>query len=454
MRWSEAVRRVTSEPTAAPLRDVEMLREQNVHLRRQLSRLSRLTYRVASSLDLPLVLQEVVDAACELTGARYGALALLDEEGEFQRLFTRGLSEEQRANLGELPHGRGILGLLPQKSRPWRIADLSKHERFVGFPDGHPAMTTFLGANIQDQGAVEGTLYLADKAEGRQFSREDEELLAVFAQQAAAAIRNARRFEEEKRARAGAEAAHEAIRQSEDRLERLRTDLLAGIAHEFRTPLTAIRTAVGILQDPALSATHAQEKRLLQTISQSATLMQRLVTDFVDLARFQSGTIRPEIERFDARVLAREAVRAMNALFASRQQTVIIDAPKYALWVHGDRRRLEQALLNLLSNAQKYAPEGSAITVKTALRDHEALWTVIDEGPGIPVSAQPYLFERFFTLPEADSGKSSGTGLGLPIAMAIARAHGGTIDVDSVPGQGSAFTLRVAVKGAPDRKSP
>ena len=140
-------------------------------------------------------------------------------------------------------------------------------------------------------------------------------------------------------------------------------------------------------------------------------------------------------------------------LFASRNQNVIIDAPKQPLWVHGDRRRLEQALLNLLSNAQKYAPEGSSITVKTAVRDREAVWTVIDQGPGIPQSLQPYLFERFFTLPEADSGNSSGTGLGLPIAMAIAKSHGGTIDIESIPGQGSTFTLRVAATRASDTES-
>jgi signal transduction histidine kinase len=175
--------------------------------------------------------------------------------------------------------------------------------------------------------------------------------------------------------------------------------------------------------------------------------MHRLVTDFVDLARFQSGAIRLETGRFDARVLAREAARAMNALFVSRQQSLNIDAPKNPLWVHGDRRRLEQALLNLLSNAQKYAPDGSAITLKTTLQGHEVLWMVADKGPGIPVSAQPYLFERFFTLPEVDSGKTIGTGLGLPIAMAIAKAHDGTIDVNSAPGEGSTFTLRVPASG-------
>ncbi len=414
--------------------------------------LGSLSYRVASSLDLAQVLTELVHTACMLTGARYGALALLDEAGEFQRLFTHGLNQAQRATLGELPHGSGILGLLPQEAKPLRIADLSEHERFVGFPDGHPPMTSFLGTNIEDRGAVEGILYLADKIEAQEFSPEDEELVAVFAQQAAAAIRISRSFEEEKRARADAEAGQEAIRQSEARLERLRTDLLAGIAHEFRTPLTAIRTAVGILQDPDLSASHAQERRLLQAISQSATLMQRLVTDFVDLARFQSGAIRLETRRFEARGLAREAARALNALFVSRHQSVIINAPKKPLWVQGDRRRLEQALLNLLSNAQKYAPEGSAITITTALRDQEAVWTVADEGPGIPDAAQPHLFERFFTLPEADSGKSIGTGLGLPIAMAIARAHGGTIDMESRPGRGTIFTLRVAASGPLETK--
>jgi signal transduction histidine kinase len=175
--------------------------------------------------------------------------------------------------------------------------------------------------------------------------------------------------------------------------------------------------------------------------------MQRLVTDFVDLARFQSGTIRLDVRRFDARVLAKKAVQTMNSLFQTRRQTVVIEAPRQPVWLVGDRRRLEQALLNLLSNAQKFAPDDSSITLRTDVDEGNVMWSVTDKGPGIPASAQPFLFERFFTLPDSDTRQSSGTGLGLPIAMAIAQAHNGTIEVTSAQGDGSTFTLKVAASG-------
>lgn len=426
----------------------ELARE-NAHLKSQLALLSRFSYQITSSLELNLVLQEVVEAACELTGASYGALAVLDGDRKFKQLLTHGLTEPQQRQLGEMPHGRGIIGMLQATNKPLRIADISSHKRFSGFPPGHPPMTTFLGANIQDGESILGSLYLTDKLQGEQFSDDDEKLLMLFCHQAVAPIRNARQFADERKARADAEAAKLAFQLSEIRLreetaelEGLRTNLLASIAHEFRTPLTAIRTSVGLLQDPGTPIDDSQEKRLLQAISESAIRMQRLVTDLVDLAKFRSGNARLQIRRFDAMALVKEATRTMTGLLHSKKLTVAMEGPG-RVWVYGDRVRLGQALLNLLSNAVKHAPEGSTITIATAIRDGEATWAVTDHGPGIPLRAQRYLFERFFTVRQGDSARTGGIGLGLPIAMAIANAHGGSVDVRSSPGEGSTFTLRV-----------
>jgi len=425
------------------------LAQENKRLKSQLALLSRLSYRITSSLELNRVLQEVVDSACELTGARYGALALLNDSGRYEQLLTHGLSDSEKKQLSELPNGRGVIGFLHETSGPVRVTDLPAHERFFGFPPGHPLMSTFLGATIQDGDEILGSIYLADKLQGEPFSDDDESLLVLFCRQAVAPIRNARRFADEQKARSDAEAARLAIQESELRLreetaelEGLRTNLLALIAHEFRTPLTAIRTSVGLLQDPGVPVDHTQEERLLGAISESAIRMQRLVTDLVDLAKFRSGNARLQVRRFDATALANEAVRALAGLLHSKNQTVTIDGPKRT-WVYGDRVRLGQALLNLLSNAVKFAPADSEITITTSLNDGEVSWAVTDHGPGIPVRSQPYLFERFFTVARRDSARESGTGLGLPIAMAIANAHGGTVDVRSRPGGGSTFTLRV-----------
>ena len=172
-------------PAALSAGEVANLRRENHRLRSQLSLLSKLMRRVASSLELERVLQDVVEAACELTAARYGALALVDATGEFQRLFTHGLNARERGTLGELPHGRGVLGVLHRMDSPLRLSELSSHSRYSGFPEGHPRMTTFLGTNIQDEGVVQGSLYLADKLDGHEFSDEDEELLKLFGLQAA-----------------------------------------------------------------------------------------------------------------------------------------------------------------------------------------------------------------------------------------------------------------------------
>jgi signal transduction histidine kinase len=115
--------------------------------------------------------------------------------------------------------------------------------------------------------------------------------------------------------------------------------------------------------------------------------------------------------------------------------------------VYGDHRRLEQALTNLLSNAHKFSPNGSAIQVQVAQLGQDVTWTVVDHGVGIGPEDQPRLFERFFSAPTDAAGQRAGTGLGLPLALAIAQAHGGGIDVESALGEGSTFTLRVPSAG-------
>lgn len=228
-------------------------------------------------------------------------------------------------------------------------------------------------------------------------------------------------------------------------LERLRTDLLSTIAHELRTPLTAVRTSVGLLRDPGVRPDDAARAELLERIARSAARMQRLVTDVLDLARFRSGTLTLQARRFDGVGLTREAGAALASLLQAREQHLDLRVPDGPVWVYGDRRRLEQAVLNLVSNAHKFSPMGATIGLSFAVEGDDVIWSVVDRGPGIAPGDRARLFERFFTS-ASDSG-GSGTGLGLPIALAIAQAHGGTIDVETDPGRGSRFGLRVPAHG-------
>jgi signal transduction histidine kinase len=151
---------------------------------------------IASELSLEALLQRLVEKAIELTGARYGALGVIDRGGEgLERFVTTGLDEETYAAIGDLPRGRGILGALIRDASPLRLADLGRDPRSVGFPPNHPEMRSFLGVPILLRGVAYGNFYLTEKAGGEEFTETDEELVRLLASQAAVAVENARLYE-------------------------------------------------------------------------------------------------------------------------------------------------------------------------------------------------------------------------------------------------------------------
>ena len=230
-------------------------------------------------------------------------------------------------------------------------------------------------------------------------------------------------------------------------LEQLRTDLLSTIAHELRTPLTAVRTSVSLLLDTEHAPDDEQRATLLSTIDRNALRMQRLVGDILDLSRFRAGSIQLKLRRFDATELAAGAVASVEPLAEAAKQQLALVAPAAPVWVFGDYRRLEQALVNLLSNAQKFSPNGAIVDIEVNDGDGQVRWRVTDRGPGISEADQARLFERFFVGPGDRTGGGRGVGLGLPTALAIAQAHRGTIDVRSEIGEGSTFMLVVPAEG-------
>lgn len=151
---------------------------------------------LAAELSLPIVLQRIVDLAAEITDARYGALGVIGDEGELVEFITTGISARQRRDIGALPRGRGVLGLLMTEPRPVRIGNIADHPRSVGFPPNHPQMRSFIGAPVRAMGRVFGNIYLAEKRGAREFSLEDEESLVVLATQAGVAIASASLYEE------------------------------------------------------------------------------------------------------------------------------------------------------------------------------------------------------------------------------------------------------------------
>jgi signal transduction histidine kinase len=146
---------------------------------------------IGSDLSLPAVLQRIIESACKLVDARYGALGVMDDHGQLTDLATSGVDESTHEAVGRLPEFTGILGVLLRDPKPVRLRDVSEHPLAQGFPPGHPEMSSFLGVPIRGKEAI-GSLYLADKQSGDQFTEEDERLAVTLAAASGVAIDNAR----------------------------------------------------------------------------------------------------------------------------------------------------------------------------------------------------------------------------------------------------------------------
>jgi signal transduction histidine kinase len=174
----------------------------NVHVSTESKQLDRLKVLVnagialSSELSLDALLQRIVETAAEITGARYAALGVIDKSGQaLERFLTTGVDARTHAAIGELPHGRGILGVLIRDAQPLRLRNIADDPRSAGLPPNHPPMKSFLGLPIMLRGVAYGNLYLTEKEDGQEFTEEDEELTQLLAAQAAVAIENARLYE-------------------------------------------------------------------------------------------------------------------------------------------------------------------------------------------------------------------------------------------------------------------
>jgi signal transduction histidine kinase len=282
---------------------------------------------------------------------------------------------------------------------------------------------------------VIGALFVA-RYEPQPFTQADVGLLLAISQQLAVAARMARLYEMEK---------DKAIRSQEREL--LERDLLSMVSHELRTPLTSIKTSVGALVGATANAPVGQDRkeaetRLLNNIGRSTERLISLVNELLDMARLRAGRVTLSLQEIKVGELLLETVASLKPLFDDRSQTLKIDLPLtgsprwHALATHADRRRIEQVLVNLLSNANKYGPDGSTVTLGATPRAGEIRVFVRDEGPGISPQEHGRIFDKFYRI---GTGSHEGTGLGLAIARSIVELHGGEIGVTSTNGSGSTF---------------
>ncbi|MGE3270527.1 MAG: ATP-binding protein [Chloroflexota bacterium] len=412
----------------------------------ELTRLGEASEAVAALGDVEDVAAQIALRAAELVTAERAAVLTLDPLGEA---------------LVALPPGFGIPASHLWRLR-FRLRDGGPNVRV--FETGRPYISndatgdrldpcrsiraleerSVLAVPLRAGGSI-GVLRVSNKRQGL-FTRGDARLLAVFAAQAAVALSNATLYQQ---------AVHE--REQLKELERLKSQFLSLVSHELRTPLSSIKASAEVLISTAPENAPEAQVRLLRNIDRSSDRLGALITDLLDLTRLEGGRLELRREPVDLRDVAEEALATVRPLADGRRQKIAVSLDEAPCLLSGDRRRLEQIALNLLTNAVKYGRIGGRIWLSVHRTSESTVrLEVRDDGPGIRESDHRLVFERFYR-PDTDATRGApGTGLGLPIARALTELHGGQIELRSEAGRGSTFvvTLPAALSSEDSHENP
>ncbi|MDX1991491.1 MAG: GAF domain-containing sensor histidine kinase [bacterium] len=379
------------------------------------ARLIEISKQLNSTFDHKALLKQIISAATELTNTEEASIMLYDPtSGELRfEIATNMVSNNMQDIM--VPLEGSLAGWIFSHGEPRVIQDVSKeslHSKVVDDATGFKSRN-LLGVPMKTHKKVIGVLEALNKRDGERFTDEDTNTLTTLAGLAAIAIENARLF-----------------RQS---------DFIAEMVHELRTPLLALKASTALLMRPDLPEERRED--MITTMQEETNRLMRLTTDFLDLAQMESGRTRLEIAPFDlAKLLAESAVVVMPQ---ATEKGITITTDEKTFTVDGDRGKIKQVLLNLLTNAIKYNRRNGKITASTTLDLEDdtpmVIVAIADTGYGISKESQKRMFEKFFRA-DNPSGES-GTGLGLVITKHIVEAHGGSIWLESEEGVGTTFFI-------------
>ena len=394
----------------------------------RIERLVRATPQLVSELVLDRVLQRVADLARELLSARYAAVGLLNpDKRTLQTFVTSGISESDRARIGTPPIGHGILGLVIREGQVVRLADLSSHTASSGFPPNHPPMHSFLGVPIVGQEGVLGDLYLTEKEGADQFSDSDVHIALLLASIVGSAVESV--------------SSHERTRRLLDEVQQLhrsRERFFAMVNHELRNSLAAV---YGWAEMQVRNRTPQTAPLGAYDIFEAAGQAVALINDLLDLNRLDEDRLKPMMRDVDCIAVARTVARRVRPQADEKNVELVISADREPIVCRTDAHRVEQILVNLLTNAIRHSPDGTAVTVRVTDRADAIMLSVADQGAGVSPEQTEQLFDIYYTTATLD-GKT-GHGVGLPLSRRLARLLGGELHAIPRPGQGGLFELRL-----------
>ncbi len=382
-------------------------------------RLMEINRSLNSTLDIDSLLKQIVVAASELTDTEAASILLVDKK-------TGTLRFEAAIDVGgfslssvEVPIEGSIAGWVVTNGEPLLIADVTDEPRFFRGVDAKSTFQTqnMLAVPMRAQDKVIGCLEGVNKLDNQPFTDEDVNTLTTLAAQAAVAIENARLFQQ--------------------------SDLISEMVHELRTPLAAIKATTHVILRPEIMAD--RRKEMVHTIARETDRLTRMTTEFLDLARLESGRSRLVSVPVNLNDLLEYAIETVEPQANDRQISIYLRiTPPNLPAIHGDGGKLQQVILNLLTNAIKYNREGGEVRVSAVQHDDFIVISVADTGIGISKDNLPHMFEKFFRVADTE-GYTQGSGLGLAVAKRIIEGHGGEIKVKSEYGAGTTFSFSLPI---------
>jgi len=225
-------------------------------------------------------------------------------------------------------------------------------------------------------------------------------------------------------------------------LDEVKTNLVSTVSHELKTPLTSVRMGLHLLLEERIGSLTRKQTEILLAARDDSERLLRIINDLLDLARLESNEARQVFETVSPESLIKTAIDRCEPLAESRGFKLKAEAQSGLPLVNVDPRQIHHVFSNLISNAAKHSKFGDTIVVAAQPRKGFVRFSVADSGPGIPKEFQSKLFERFFRLPGSDR---EGVGLGLAITREIVTAHGGSVGLNSSPGEGSEFYFDLPV---------
>jgi GAF domain-containing protein len=410
----------------------------------ELKALGEVGQAVSSTLNLQTVLSTIVRHAVQLSRTDGGVVYEYDEAAEEFHLRASHLMEAEvveALQVTPVRPGQGATGRAATMRTPVQLLDILNEQEFTGSKVrplfARLGYRSVLAVPLLREGRIIGALTVWRKQAGT-FSPEVVQLLQTFATQSALAIQNARLFREIEDKSRQIEAAN-----------RHKSEFLANMSHELRTPLNAIIGFSEVLQEKLFGELNEKQSEYTDDILTSGRHLLSLINEILDLSKVEAGRMELELSTFDlptalenARTFVRErAVRHAIILDLSVDE-------RLGDFV-GDERKIKQILLNLLSHAVKFTPEGGRIGINARQADGSVEISVSDTGIGIAPADQPKIFEEFRQVGSDYAHKVEGTGLGLTLAKKFVELHGGRISVTSELGKGSTFSFTL-----PERSSP